>query len=123
MNTLSTRATAIKIPLISIIVLISMTTAGLFSGAPAMADQAGYNTRTKTVTFSDLDLSTAQGQQIAKERVHQMARTLCSQVADPSDMSHEYNYVACINAAVAKAGVSLQARIKKESAAQVARAQ
>jgi UrcA family protein len=123
MNTRNTPATAIKIPLISIIALISMTMAGLFSGAPAMADQAGYNTRTKTVTLSDLDLSTAQGQQIAKERVHQMARTLCSQVADPTDMSHVYNYVACINAAVARADVSLQALIKKESAAQFARAQ
>jgi UrcA family protein len=125
MNTINTPPTAIKAPLISMITvaLISMTTVGLFGGAPVMADQTGYNTRTKTVTFADLDLSTVQGQQIAKERVHQMARTLCSQVADPTDMSRAYNYVACINAAQAKAGVSLQALIEKQSTAQLARAQ
>jgi len=116
MNTFNTQA-AVKT------LLISLITAGLFCGAPVMADQAGYNTRTKTVTFSDLDLSTVQGQQIAKERVHQMARTLCSQVADPTDMSHAYNYVACIDAAAAKAGVSLQALVNKRSTAQFARAQ
>ncbi len=117
MNTFNTQATAIKT------LLISLITMGLFCGVSAMADQPGYSTRTKTVTFSDLNLSTVQGQQIAKERVHQMARTLCTQVADPTDMSRAYNYVACIDATEAKAGASLQALINKQSTAQFARAQ
>jgi UrcA family protein len=86
-----------------------------------MADQVGSSTRSKTVSFGDLDLSTIQGQLTAQERVHQLARTLCAQVADPTDMSHQTNYVACIDSTVAKAGVSLQALVKKQSTAQFAR--
>jgi hypothetical protein len=53
----------------------------------------------------------------------QLARTLCAQVADPTDMSSQYNYVACIDATEVKAGGSLQALVKKQSAARFARAQ
>jgi UrcA family protein len=115
MNTFKTPTTAIKA------MMISLISVGLFGGAAAMADQAGLGTRSKTVSFNDLDLSTVQGQQIAQERVHQMARTLCDQVSDPTDMSHQTNYVACVDAAVAKAGVGLQALISKHSTAKFAR--
>jgi UrcA family protein len=115
MNTFNTPTTAIKA------MMISLISVGLLGGAAAMADQAGFNTRSKTISFSDLDLSTVQGQQIAQERVHQLARTLCDQVADPTDMSHQTNYVACIDATVAKAGESLQALVNKRSAAKFAR--
>jgi UrcA family protein len=117
MNTFNTQATTVKT------LLLCLITVGLFCGATAMADQAGYRTRSKTVSFSDLDLSTVQGQEIARERVHRLARTLCAQVADPTDMSHQSNYVACIDATEAKAGGSLQALVKKQSTAQFARAQ
>ncbi len=116
MNTFNTPTAAIKT------VLISLITVGLFGGTAAIAEQVGYSTRTKTVSFEDLDLSSAQGQQIARERIRKMAGTLCAQVADPTDMSHHTNYLACIDATVAKAGVNLQALINKQSAAQFARA-
>lgn len=115
MNTFNIRTTVIKT------LMISLLTAGAFGGAAAMADQVGPSSLTRTVSFKDLDLSTVQGQQIARERVHQLARTLCQQVADPTDMSHHANYLACVDATVGKAGVSLQALINKQSTAQFAR--
>lgn len=124
MNTFNTQATAVKTALISLITtaLISFITMNLFCGA-ARADQTGYSTRSKTVSFSDLDLSTVQGQQAAQQRVHRLAHTLCALVADPTDMSSQTNYIACIDATEAQAGVRLQALVKKQSTAQFARVQ
>ena len=102
--------------------LISMITMVVFSGADAIADQVGPSSLTKTVSFQDLDLSTVLGQQIAQDRVHDIARMLCNQVADPTDMSHHMNYLACVDATAAKAGHGLQALIDKQSTAQFARA-
>jgi UrcA family protein len=116
MNTSNTPTAAIRT------LLISLITVGIFSGTAAIADQVGFSTRTETISFKDLDLSTIQGQQIARGRVQKMARTLCGQVADPTDMSHQTNYIACIDATVANAGSSLQALIKKQSNTQFARA-
>jgi UrcA family protein len=116
MNTFKTPTAAIKA------LLISLITVSLFGGTAAMADQVGFSTRTKTVSFQDLNLSTVQGQQIARERVQQMASTLCAKVADPTDMSHHKNFLACVDATVANAGVNLQALINKQSTAQFARA-
>jgi len=114
MNTFNTPATTIKA------VLMSLISVGLFGGT-AFADQVGPTSLTKTVRFDDLNLATAQGQEVAQERVQQMARRLCDQVADPTDMSHHANYLKCVDATVAKAGVSLQALINKQSTAQFAR--
>lgn len=116
MNTSKTPNRPIKSLLVTLIFL------GVLGGAAAMADQVGPSSLTKTVNFQDLDLSTVQGQQIARERVHQLARVLCDKVADPTDMSHHTNYLACVDATVAKAGDSLQALINKSSNAQFARA-
>lgn len=116
MNTVNTVKSGIKTLLISTIAL------GTFGGAAAIADQVGPSALTKTLSFQDLDLSTVQGQQIAQGRVHQMARVLCNRVADPTDMSHHKNYLACVDATVAKAAESLQAVISKQSTAHFARA-
>lgn len=102
--------------------LTLLITVGLLGGATAMADQTGPSTRTENMSFSGLNLSTIEGQQIANARIHQLARTLCAQVADPTDLSHQTNYVACIDATVVKARAGLQALITKQSASQFARA-
>jgi UrcA family protein len=115
MNTVNTPKSAIKI------LLISMITIGVFGGAAAIADQVGPSSLTKTLSFQDLDLSTVEGQRIARERVHQMARVLCDKVADPTDMSHHTNYLACVDATLTKAQDGLQALINKQSTAQFAR--
>jgi UrcA family protein len=117
MNTFNIPESAIKTP------LLSLVTVGVLCGAAAIADQAGPSFIAETVSFKGLDLATVQGQQIAQERVHQLARTLCERVADPTDMSHHANYLACVDATVAKAGASLQALINNQSTAQFARAE
>jgi UrcA family protein len=57
----------------------------------------------KTVSFADLDLSTPEGIQIAHERLYQVARHLCSQVADDLDLSFHSNYLLCVDSAMAQA--------------------
>lgn len=114
MNTFNT-TTAIKT------LMISLMTVGFFGAAAAMADQVGNSVASKKVSVSDLDLATAEGRQVAQERLHQLARTVCSQVIDPTDMSHHTNYLACMDATLAKADVSLQALVKKQSNEQFAR--
>jgi len=116
MNTVNTPKSAKKA------LLISLITVSGWGAAAAIADQVGPSSLTKTVSFQDLDLSTVQGQQVARERLHQLAGTLCDRVADPTDLSHHTNYLACVDASVAKAGVRLQALINKQSTAQFARA-
>ena len=96
---------------------------GMLSAGSAMADPQPDQSRSKQVVLSDLDLSTAQGQQVAQERVHQMARRLCSQVADNLDLSHQSNYVACIESAMAKGNVALQALSTRKAATVVVRNQ
>lgn len=102
-----------------------VTAAALFlgSGSSAMAAEQSVGARSKLVILSDLDLSTSEGQRIAYERLHQTARTLCSQVADQSDLSHQANYVACIDSAMANAGARLQALVSQKASTMTARNQ
>jgi UrcA family protein len=111
MNTFNTPKSVIKT------LLISLTAVAGFGGAAAIADQVGPSTLTQTVSLQDLNLATIQGQQIARERVGKLARMLCDRVADPTDMSHHSNYLACVDATVAKAGNRLQALINQQSTA------
>jgi UrcA family protein len=62
----------------------------------------------KTLSFADLDLSTPAGAQAAHERLHQVARTVCAQVADDLDLSHHANYLACIDKTMADAMPKLE---------------
>jgi UrcA family protein len=57
----------------------------------------------KTVSFADLDLSTPEGAQTAHERLHQVARKLCSQVADHLDLSPQANFSACVDTTMVQA--------------------
>jgi UrcA family protein len=117
MNTFNIPKSAIKT------LILSLVTVSVFGGAAAIADQVGPSFIAKPVSLKDLDLSTVQGQRIAQQRVHQLARTLCERVADPTDMSHHANYLACVDATVARAGARLQALINNPSIAQFARAE
>ncbi len=115
MNTLNTPTIVMKA------LLASLITLNIVGGAAAIADQVGPNLLTKKVSFQDLDLSTVQGQRIARQRVDRLARDLCTRVVDPTDMSAHTNYLACVDATLAKAGESLQALITKQSNVQFAR--
>jgi UrcA family protein len=98
---------------------ILMLSIGMLGGAAAQADQPKISQQVK---FSDLDLATADGQQRAQARVHEVARTLCSRVADQLDLSHQSNFVKCVDTAVAKAGEQLQALLNRQSASKLAQA-
>jgi len=59
--------------------------------------------RSAPVSVADVDLSSPEGIQAARARVHATARRLCLQVADPRDRSAHANYLACVDATVAAA--------------------
>ena len=80
---------------------------GLNTAAPADPNTGGA--RAKNVSLADIDLSTVEGQRIARERLHRAARYLCARVADDLDISHHENYLACVDAAMAGAATRLQA--------------
>jgi UrcA family protein len=83
-----------------------MLTLSLITAAAAVAAQppdSANKTRSQTVSLADLDLSTPGGMSAARERVHKTAQRLCFQLADPEDLSHQANYVKCVDDAVADA--------------------
>ena len=65
--------------------------------------------RTCVVSLADLNLSTATGMEAARERVHASARRLCAKVVDPWSLSHQTDYVHCVDATMANALTQLQA--------------
>ena len=89
---------------------------GVLCTGSAMADSQSAQQRSKSVVLSDLDLSTVQGQQAAQERIHQMARRLCSQVADELDLSRQSNFVKCVDAAMVDADATVQALVRRSTA-------
>jgi UrcA family protein len=70
--------------------------------AGSKADHPG-DSRSENVSIAGLDLSTADGVNKARERVHQVARRLCLRLADAQDRSSHWNYVMCVDDAVASA--------------------
>ena len=63
------------------------------------ADTILPNGRAAGVSVADLDLSTIQGQTIARERVHRLASALCNRISDPQDLGHYEHWVRCVAAA------------------------
>ena len=87
---------------------------------PAQAADAAYGARAQQVSLTDLNLSTVAGQEVARERLHQMARRLCAQEEDELDLSHQTNYVKCVEAATAKTLPHLDAMIRSATAIRTA---
>jgi UrcA family protein len=73
--------------------------------------------RSKAVSLTDLDLSTPDGARAAHERLYEVARTLCSQVADDLDLSHHANYLACVDAAMARSLPTIEQLARKNAPA------
>jgi len=55
------------------------------------------------VPLADLDLSTLEGAGIARQRLDQMARRLCGELARRHDVSYQPNYAACVHDTLAGA--------------------
>lgn len=84
--------------------------------AAVAASSAGPDqVRRVHVSLTDLDLSTPEGVKAAHARVLAVAHRLCWQVADPSDLSHHSNFLACVDAAMANAELDIQALAVKRS--------
>ena len=60
-------------------------------------------TRVAKVSVVDLDLSTPEGMRAARDRLHAMALRLCTQLEDLRDLSHQSNFVACVDDTLAGA--------------------
>jgi UrcA family protein len=84
---------------------IALMALGAFGAGAALADApvSGSETRVKQVSFADLDLATPEGIKAAHERVHEIARTMCSQLSDMNDLSKQPNFVKCVDKTMAAA--------------------
>jgi len=88
----------IAAPLLASLVL-PIVTASVASAANTILP----NGRAARVSVADLDLSTIQGQTIARERVHRRASALCNRISDPQDLGHYEHWVRCVAAATDQA--------------------
>jgi UrcA family protein len=91
-----TESGAGKLALISLCIVFM--TAAIAKQLPAHAADA-----IALVSLADLDLSTEQGMQIARERLDQTARRLCKQVVNPWALSHHTQYLRCVDDATSAA--------------------
>jgi UrcA family protein len=90
----------------SIACVASLLALSIIESAVAMPGPKTDNprdSRSEKVSIAGLDLSTADGLNAARERVHQVARRLCLQLVDQNDRSRQSNYVSCVEDAVASA--------------------
>jgi UrcA family protein len=90
----------------SIACVASLLTLSIIEAAVAMPGPKTDNprdSRSEKVSIGGLDLSTADGLNTARERVSQVARRLCLQLVDQNDRSRQWNYVNCVDDAVASA--------------------
>jgi UrcA family protein len=71
--------------------------------AIAQAASGAPQTASARVSLAGLDLATPEGQKTARERLHEMARIVCSRVADRLDLSHQPNFVKCLDDTLANA--------------------
>ncbi len=80
----------------ALLALSALVTTGLFTQS-AVANPQGST----QVSLAGVDVSTADGAKIAKERIRQAARRVCSQVEDPLDLGRAEHYVKCVDATTA----------------------
>jgi len=64
---------------------------------------------TAEVSLADLDLTTAEGLNLAYERVHQTARRLCTRLQETQSLAHHPALVRCVDEALKGAGDELSA--------------
>jgi UrcA family protein len=91
---------------------LALMTAASLALMVAISSQwpAGAAEKSTIVSIADLDLSTEKGMQAARERVHEAARHLCKKVVDPWSLSHQPDYVQCVDETTADAVTKLQRR-------------
>ncbi len=86
-----------------------------------VATASGLETSSMHVQLMDLDLTTPGGRQIAYDRVHRAADTVCSRVSDHEDLGRQPHVVACIDRVMAKANLALEQLASRSESIQVAK--
>jgi len=71
------------------------------AGESVKPDRASAGTA--VVSMADLDLTTEAGMRAARERLHATAKRLCRRVVDPWAISHQQDFVACVDTTLASA--------------------
>jgi len=99
--------------------LVAIAVQGVESTAFA-GDDVGRS-RSKVVSFDDLDLSTPGGVETARERIRHTARMLCIQLRDIDDRSRRENFTSCVESAMAGAVPKLEALARLSATSHVAR--
>lgn len=85
--------------IIRIAAFLALSAGAALSHQSAVAKPPG----TTTVPVKDLDLSTAEGVRVARERLLNASRRMCSQVDDHLDLGRLEHYRACVDATLAVA--------------------
>ena len=81
---------------------LALSVVALAAEAASLSDTAAV-TRSAKVSLAGLDLSKPDDVRVARERLRATARRLCAQVADDLDLSHQPNFVACVDETLAAA--------------------
>lgn len=84
------------------------------------ATASGLESSSMHVQFTDLDLTTSAGRQIANERLRKAAHTVCDRVSDHLDLGHDAHVAACVNRLMPKANVALAQVVARSESIQVA---
>jgi UrcA family protein len=84
----------------ALITLLALAPWAAMAQPPAAA---GIDWRASQVSLADLELSTPAGVRGARDRLHQVARQLCSQLPDSQNPSRQANFIACMNDTLADA--------------------
>jgi UrcA family protein len=92
-------ASCLKADLTALLAICVLTSAA----AAAPTSDTAPVTRSAKVSLAGLDFSTPDGARTARERLRGTARRLCAQVADGLDLSHQSNFVACVDETLAAA--------------------
>jgi len=83
--------------------------------ATLKATGSDLSVRQQRISLDDLDLSTPAGIQTAHNRVHDVARKLCSQVEDMNDLSRQTNFEKCIETAMNGAQIEVENLAAKQT--------
>jgi UrcA family protein len=81
---------------------LAAVTLALAGATTALASDPAH-IRNMNVSFSDLDLSRPADVTIARERVHRVARKLCTELSDYLNLGHQPAYMTCVVNAMASA--------------------
>ncbi len=85
--------------------LAVLTVLSVIGSATTMAQQPEgvAESASAKASLAGLDLSTPEGMVVAKERVHQTARKVCSRIQHSTDLDHQSNFIECVDATMTSA--------------------